>query len=164
MTRKQSVHLTDEALNDLLIGLGTLESQSHLVRCPECRGKVEQFSSDVDHFNRASMAWSETQLLRPARIAGRRPVFRMPVALAGLFAVAILSLAVVVPMWRYEISKTAASRQTNVAQASDSEEQIAADNKLMQDVNVAISPREESPIDEYGLSESPRAQFRAQSK
>ena len=51
-------HLSEEALDDVLIGLGSAESQAHLEVCADCRAQVRTFLGDVALFNAASMAWS----------------------------------------------------------------------------------------------------------
>ncbi len=164
MTRGLSRHLSEEALDDVLIGLGSAESESHLARCAECRFKIEQFGADVDLFNKASMAWSEAQPARAVRPARMTPKLRMPVAFAGSVAAVILAIAVAVSVWHHEHSFVANDGGGNDQPAVDSQAQIAQDNELMQAVDAAISPQEESPIDEYDLSESPRKHWKTRPK
>ena len=52
-------HLSDEALDDVLIGLGSLASHAHLAQCPQCRARVESFQTTGDLFNQASRQFSE---------------------------------------------------------------------------------------------------------
>jgi hypothetical protein len=35
-----NAHLTEEALDDVLIGMGSEEAALHLAACPECRARV----------------------------------------------------------------------------------------------------------------------------
>ena len=65
MTPSLSNHLSEEALDDVLIGLGSAESEAHLAVCPECRAEVETFRGDVALFNAASVAWSESRRPQP---------------------------------------------------------------------------------------------------
>ena len=69
MTRE---HLSDEALNDVLIGVGTSVSESHLAECPLCRGKVDEFQSDLGMWNAATLQWSEARAERAGRIQASR--------------------------------------------------------------------------------------------
>lgn len=164
MTHGISSHLSDEMLDDVLIGLGSAESERHLEDCAECRARVQRFHADVHLFNQASMAWSDAQPLRTVRPARMAPEARMPVALWGSFAAAILAVAVGIPVWHYEHSLSANKESDNVPEVQDSQAQIAQDNELMQAVNAAISPQEASPVDEYGLSESSKAHLKARPK
>jgi hypothetical protein len=152
MTRAIAFHLSEEALDDILIGMGTSESQAHLARCAACRSRVEQFAADVALLNKAGMEWSEAQPGKTVRVE-QTPRFHVPIALIGSFVTAILVIAVAIPLWEHQRSVGNVQQPTPVAQP-DSEAQIAQDNELMQAVNAAISPQEESPIEEYGLSES----------
>ncbi len=164
MTRGMSTHLSDEAIDDVLIGMGSAESENHLARCAECRSRMERFGSDVNLFNQASMAWSEARPLGtvpPARVV---PALRMPIAVVASFAAAILAVAVAIPVWHHEHSLAVGQGDTDQLQTQDSQAQIAQDNELMQAVNAANSPQEESPIDEYGLSESPKTHLKARPK
>jgi anti-sigma factor RsiW len=163
MTPTSTTHLSEEALDDVLIGLGTAESLAHLAACPECRAQVATFRGDMAFLNAASMAWSES----------RRPQPRAPEAHGGRVRAAFLGWAVAaaalvlmaVGLWHYR--PEAAPHQANMGQQSqpaDSEAQIAQDNQLLQAVNAAISPNEMSPLDEYKILESPHPYTKARSK
>jgi len=154
MTRDILTHLTEEALDDALIGMGCGESQGHLARCPECRAKIEQFGADIQLFNAASLAWSEARPRRPLEPARLTPVRRMPFALVGSTVAAALAVAVVLSVGHHESGLTPQSRSANGVQIQDSQTQIAQDNQLMEDVNAAIGPQEASPLDEFGLSKT----------
>ena len=61
MTREAMNHLSDEALNDVLIGMGAPASESHLAVCPLCRSKVEAFQADLGAWNAATLNWSQAR-------------------------------------------------------------------------------------------------------
>lgn len=164
MTREISTHLSEDALNDVLIGLGSAESEHHMAYCAECRSRVELFRADIHFFNQASLAWSEAQPSRRIHQVHAASEFRMPVALLGVFAAAILAVAVVIPVWHHEHTQIANQENTSELQGQDSQAQIAQDNQLLEAVNAALSPKEESPVVEYGLSGNRRAHGKAQSK
>jgi hypothetical protein len=52
----------------------------------------------------------------------------------------------------------------NVLQPADTEAQIAQDNQLLQAVNAAISPDEESPIDQYKLFQTRHSHMKTHHK
>src|SRR6266567_6090828 len=95
MTSQTSVHLSEEKLDDILIGLGSKESQAHLEACEQCRSKLQQFRSDVKLFNEASIAWAE---VTPRRIAKpKQKSFRLPTPLVALCATAMLLVTIGLP-------------------------------------------------------------------
>jgi predicted anti-sigma-YlaC factor YlaD len=158
MRRDMGNHLSEEALNDVLIGMGPVEAEAHLARCRECRAQVEEFAGDVKLFNASTMAWSEARSVREAQ-AGRAvmarpaPVRRMPFALAGSAAASILAIMVALSVGHREGWFAPPSNTNHAVAIPDMQAQIAQDNALMEAVSAAISPQEESPIDEYGLSD-----------
>lgn len=153
MTREMLTHLSEESLDDVLIGMGGADSHAHLARCAECRARVEQFTSDVELFNTASMAWSEAHPRRMPELTLQAPARRMPFALMGSAIAA--ALAVVVAL---SVGHHGSTLQENKAvidvQVEDSQTQITQDNQLMEAVNAAIGPEEDSPMVEFGLSEN----------
>ena len=152
MTRNMGNHLSEEALNDVLIGIGPAEAEAHLVSCSECRVKVEQFTGDVKLFNAATTAWSVAQAGRIALTASPAPVRRMPFELMGSAAASILAIAVAISVGHREGWFASPSNTNQAIAIPDRQAQIAQDNALMEAVSAAISPQEASPIDEYGLS------------
>jgi predicted anti-sigma-YlaC factor YlaD len=157
MTRE---HLSDEALNDVLIGMGTSVSESHLAECPLCRGKVDEFQSDLGMWNAATLQWSEARAERAGRIQASRAQIRparprLPLAALGWALAAVALVAIAIPVGRDVGSFGAHHGTAVVAPQEDSEAQIAQDNELLKAVNAAINPDEMSPLKEYDLSGRP---------
>jgi hypothetical protein len=165
MTPGETVHLSQEAVNDVLIGMASPEAEAHLAACAHCRKQVSQFQTDMDIFNETSLAWSEARPSKPIRVAPRsalREVVRSPLTWA--LAAALLLMAGV-PEWRPRLDSilhpaSVSENSTSANGSLDSEAQIAQDNDLLQSVNVALNSNEESPINEYGLSEEPAQRSR----
>ena len=159
MTPGATTHLSEESLDDVLIGLGSPESHAHLAACTECRAQVEAFQGDVRLFNAASMAWSEN---RP-RSAPHRTHARL--AFGSWAAVSAALVLMAVAIWQHR--PTPVPNHTTILQPMpvDSAAQIAQDNQLLEAVNAAISPDEDSPIDEYNIRvESPLPHAKAHSR
>ena len=162
MTPEFSKHLSEEALDDVLIGLGSPESHAHLAACEECRAQVGTFLGDVALFNAASMAWSESRMPRPGAHEPHR--VRLHAAFAGWAVTAAALLVMAFGLWHHR--PEAAPRPGNAIQSQrvDFEAQISQDNQLLQAVNAAISADEASPIEEYKILESRHPQLKAHSK
>lgn len=162
MTPELKTHLSEEALDDVLIGLGTAESHAHLDGCAECRSRVAAVRGDVALFNAASMAWSESHR-RPIQII-QHPARRVRAAFAGWAALAAALVLMAVGIWRHRAEAPPRQAVAPVSQPIDTETQIAQDNQLLQAVNAAISPDEASPLEEYKILESPHSYKKAHSK
>jgi len=162
MTPESTNHLSEEALDDVLIGLGSAESHAHLAECAECRAQVKTFRGDVALFNASSLAWSRSRM--PRHRASERSRVRLHAASMGWAVTAAALVAMALGIWHHHPAKATQQANTVQTQPSDSEAQIAQDNQLMQAVNAAISPDEASPIEEYKMLESPHLPPKAHSK
>jgi predicted anti-sigma-YlaC factor YlaD len=163
MTPELSTHLSEEAIDDVLIGLGSPESDAHLAACSHCRGQLEQFRSEMNLFNQASLAWSKAKsatILRAAPRPKARPALPAP---AGWVLAAAALLAIGLPVWNHAHRSPAGDASdyastyapAPASPAGDSEAQIAEDNDLLRSVNAALNSNEVSPISEYHLSDGP---------
>ena len=149
-----SEHLSEEALDDVLIGLGSVEAEAHLAACSRCSDTLRQFQAKMGSFNQASLAWSEA---RPVPEAMSKAVARLNAKPRGVIAPLSWAMAVAVvaalgfQIWNYELHQPSTAPVASVSQSVDSEVQIAQDNQLLQSVNAALSACEVLPASEYGL-------------
>ena len=153
-----SEHLSEEALDDVLIGLGSAEAEAHLAACSRCSDTLRQFQAKMGSFNQASLAWSEA---RPVPEAMSKAVARLNAKPRGVIAPLSWAMAVVVvaalgfQIWTYELHRPSTAPVASVSQPNDlevqSEVQIAQDNQLLQSVNAALSASDVLPASEYGL-------------
>jgi anti-sigma factor RsiW len=146
-------HLTDEALDDVLIGLGSLASHAHLAQCPQCRARVETFQSSVDLFNQATLGFSEARpaLARPiTQPVKARRFFARPAFATWAAAAALLVLGG--PAAWHIFAPHPVHAPAVATQSHDSEQQIAEDNELLRQINAALAaPDEQSVVDQYHL-------------
>lgn len=156
MTTQLSAHLSDEALNDVLIGLSSTAADAHLAVCPHCRGQLDVFRSEMQLFNQTSLAWGEARSAKTARPATIPKVRKAILAPAGLAIAAMILLAIGLPVWNHHHRSTRDYAVAPAPAQQDSAEQIAQDNELLRSVDMALSTNEESPISEYYLSGKPR--------
>lgn len=156
MTQPHSAHLSEEALDDVLIGLGSPESDAHLAECEVCRGQLEEFRTGVRVFNQASLAWSEARPMRSPLSPARSKVHPAVFAPAGwAFAAVVLLVTIGVPVWNHDHRTSPSNGTAPAAAVEDSPTQIAQDNDLLRSVDEALNASEASPINEYHLSDGP---------
>ncbi len=165
MTRNEQAHLSEEAMDDLLIGLGSAESRAHLALCAECGSRVKEFHAGVEAFNQASLAWSEARPYARRQAAPRQAVPPWSAHWGGVWQwsgalAAMLLLAIGISIWSHHPSSQNQAALPTPAQA-DSEAQIAQDNDLLRSVNVALQEGEEPPVNAYNLMEAPHPRLRA---
>jgi hypothetical protein len=163
----RNTHLSEAALHDLLIGLGSDASLAHLASCTECSRKAESFREDMQLFNQTTLAWSESR--SESRIESRsesrgasRAVRRMQAEpartawnpwtpLHWAAAAAVLLLAAGVPVWQRHHAATPMPPPVLLAQ-EDSPSQIAQDNDLLRSVDAALANTDEPPLEQYNLT------------
>ena len=157
MTPEQQRHLTDEALDDVLIGLGSPAAHAHLAQCADCRRRVESFQSGIDLFNQASLAYSEAQPVKTSRTAQpARRFLAQPVFAVWAAAAALLVLAG--PAAWHLLSPHSVHAPAIATEVQDTEAQIAEDNELLEQVNAAIAPNDQNVVDQFQLTEAPDSQ------
>jgi hypothetical protein len=169
MTSELSTHLSEEAIDDVLIGMNSAHADAHLAGCLECRDQLEEFRTEVQWFNQASLAWSEARSATIPRPAARLKVRPAIVALAGWALVAVVLLAIGLSVWNHSdewndrpsAQHAAAPAAVATPAPQDSEEQIAQDNDLLQSIDAALNAVEESPVREYRLSHRPHSHPKA---
>lgn len=155
MTTEPSAHLSEEAMNDVLIGLGSPESEAHAAACAECRAQLESFHAEMHLFNETSLAWSEARSATLGALEPPKKHASMWVPASWAFAAALL-LAVGIPVWMHNHGPVKHQEQAAAAPAAarqDTAEQIAEDNELLRSVDMALSSSEESPLSEYQIIE-----------
>ena len=160
-------HLSEEALDDFLIGLNSPESEMHLAVCPLCRDKVHTFRSDLKTFNSASLSWSESKPLLDLRPLVAHPSPKAWLNAPGLatrWAMALVMLLLLGgALLRYQ---RYAGQENNASVAPhivDDEAQIAQDNQMLQSVEMALNDNETPAIAEYHLSDAPQPHLKARS-
>jgi len=162
--RLNSAHLSEEALDDLLIGLGSSESKVHVSVCEVCRGRVERFQSNLETFHQASLAWTEA---RPVPESMTRSVAKLRAKnksrsgskvfapLGWAMAVALL-LVLGLQVWNVQGHKSATNDVSFSSEPGDTESQIVQDNQLLESVHAALVETDVSTVTLYGLEREAR--------
>ncbi len=147
-------HLTEDQLEDLLLGEETHGAADHLAAhlagCPHCRARQDVFLASLDSFNQATQDWAQARSnslpLHPA--AATAGLFRSPswaMAAALLFFTLLLSYVGFHPRATPEQARQAAPaiQQLGTSDShSASDNQIASDNVLLADIDAALGQPE----------------------
>jgi len=90
----RNTHLSDDELDEILIGIATVDASTHLAGCSACGDRFAAFQSQLDSFNHATMAWSEARANTISRdIAAHRPTQRVTLRAAWSSAVGFVVAA-----------------------------------------------------------------------
>jgi predicted anti-sigma-YlaC factor YlaD len=163
-TRHVIRHLTEDELEEVLLGLDCSESEGHLAECAVCRGKIEEFRGSLELFNHASMAWSEAKSNSMNRdLAEHRTPFRMSVrALWTCASLLVVVLAGVIGLGEHRHTSAEAGTPSRagavVESPADAASEIASDNAMLRQIDSAINAPEPSPAQLYGRTSTPDAE------
>jgi hypothetical protein len=160
MTSQQSAHLSEEALDDALIGLSSPETEAHLAMCEFCHSQMEEFRSELRLFNQTSLAWSEARPAKSVPVNGKSKFRHAMQAPLGWALAAAVFLAIGVPVWNYDHRLSPHLSSSTAKTPEDTEAQIAQDNDLLRSVDAALSAPEASPLNEYNLSNGPHTRLK----
>ena len=145
-----STHLSEDDLNDALIGLTTPNQQAHLASCETCSAELAAFHESMGVFNKASLAWSEARSnSMPLQPEPRRSSRLAPI---GTWAVSgVLAFVVAFFLTSAIHHHTDALEAKNPAAATEStrEQEIASDNAMLAAINSELYSRVPSPLETY---------------
>jgi hypothetical protein len=163
-------HLTEEQIDDHLIGGLDGEAAAHLAVCPACSGRVALAAAPIAEFSAVAQAWSERRsatLPHYAPLAVSQPVYRQFAAAAA--ALALLSVTLGTHLLRNQahdagqhaatqsaaaagvaaqpLVQLASSGPTDVMPARERSlsDRISRDNQMLQAVDTALDPAAEGP-------------------
>jgi len=149
-------HLSEEQMTECLMGAQSSAKVSvHLSHCSICKEELERLGAAVGSFNAVTLAWGESRawmnLVEGSRGIPARSDRRW-LAMASWALAACLMLVCGLAFYSHrERSDASANLASAVAVQEDSEAQIAQDNKLLTEVDLAIRDYGRSPVEEYGL-------------
>jgi hypothetical protein len=172
-------HLSEEQLDDVLMGDAAVEAAGHLVECTACQARVAEMAAPIASFAAVSLAWSERQSATTfPRVVGATGSAWPQRASWALAATCLLLIGFAIPMARHEErgSRTVAAtepRQTArvsaagqiaaaqvsnlkgrvaVVAATDSspDAQIAQDNRMLRAIDRELDASVQSPSEAFG--------------
>ena len=147
-------HLSDDQLEDLLLGESAPDAVAHLAGCSLCSARRGTFTSSLADFNQATLGWAEARnkaMHSPAQAREtRNGTVRFLPAYAWAFAAALLLVAAMLflrpashgPVEIGYAAQPAAVLETTAA----ADPQIAADNLLMVNIDTALNQPDPMPF------------------
>jgi hypothetical protein len=163
-------HMTEEQITDCVIhGAPLPDLELHLISCPPCGKRLAvamtEFNASVTNFSHASLAWTEARPEASLRVEARRQSLSSSSPLGWALAVASL-LVVAVPAWQHGHHSPRVIEQSAIAGATppDSDAQIASDDRMLQQVDVALDDETPSPFRDYGLTPGARSTLPSQAE
>jgi len=167
MNENPYIHLNDEQFSEYALGMEPAgDAAAHLSQCDKCAEELARFSASMTEFGAAALGWSESRSPMSLRQLGLKASPRPRFAVASCALAAGFLLAVGVSEIAHRDHRDAtdihsagiASPAGEVADCSEAE--IAQDNKLLRDVNMAIGEETPSPFSQYRLSRTDVARSR----
>ena len=178
MSNRHLTHLSEDQIDDVLIGDLAAEPAAHLKQCMQCQARLEAAKAPMASFAAVSMAWSERQsatapvtLVQAANSAGQRRANWVAAATAMLLLAVSIPLTMRDKQTQVVASDTGVSapaKPTAVQQASNNAgqaqvqpvamvhhkhpaAQLAQDNEMLQAINRELDASVQSPSDNFGL-------------
>ncbi len=136
MSELRELHLSDEALLRFEMNEATAEDRAHLENCPRCRSEVAELAEAVRSFGMAARQFAAekaatTRAWRPSHAAHAWRGLAAGLALA----VTMLALLLGVGMPRWQAHRAALAMHA----AEQRQQQLAADNALLEEVDQDVS-------------------------
>ena len=156
----QADHLTEDQLDDALIGDLATGHANHLTACEQCQMRLAEAGAPMAAFSAVSLAWSERRSATlPTPVQSATSAW-LPRAIWGATAAAVLAVGVSVPSIRHGLGfgNAEIQRQTMIASTGPvdnpvaaRDEQIANDNRMLENIDRELEASAPSPEQEYGL-------------
>ncbi len=153
-------HLTEDQLDDALIGDLATQPAAHLAACEDCQMRLAEAGAPMAAFSAVSLAWSERRSATlPTPVPSRTSAW-LPRAIWAATATAVLAVGISVPSIRHELGfgNAEAPQQTMIASTGPvdnpvaaRDEQIANDNRMLENIDRELGASAPSPEQEYGL-------------
>ncbi len=149
-----NAHLTEDDLDEILMGIGSPTQTAHLAACDPCGERYAAFAvpfqAQMSGYNQATLDWSEARSNTISRdLARHKPTPRLTLgALRAATAAVVMALALGVHGSMRHSLQAADEAATPVAAVDEHE--IASDNEMLQAIDSEIgTPRP----DRFGLYE-----------
>jgi hypothetical protein len=157
-------HLSDDQIDDQLIGDLAAEPAAHLATCSDCSHRVALAAAPITSFDSVTMAWSERRsaTLPLPDLSGQKPLWQRHMSSAMACFTFVLGVALINA--NHEVAFKAAAlhsaqpastlqavtpapalTETASINIAPPEAQISADNLMLKAVDTELQPSAESP-------------------
>lgn len=138
-------HLSEDQINDALIGEISDEARLHLDACALCQAEVEPFQATLASFNQASAAWSQARSHTLNRdLSDVRPARRFtPAAICSCASALVVAAAIVFSSGLHHVAPADSAGAPAGLVADNSaarESEIAADNAMLGAIDSELQP------------------------
>ena len=126
-------HLSEDQINDALIGELSDEVRLHLAACALCQAEAEPFQATLVSFNQATAAWSEAKSNTLNRdLSDVRPAHRFtPATLWSCASALVVAAVIIFSSGHHHDSASAPAGLVADNSAAARENEIAADNAML---------------------------------
>jgi hypothetical protein len=143
MNNLQTPHLTEDELDEVLLGFASEDATRHVAVCEPCGVRIEAFRNQMAVFNHASMAWSEARSNTISRdIATHKPTPRLTLTTVwSSAATLVVALAFGLTTILHQVPvatdlKAASPDQAVIAAHPDHDQnELASDNEMLAAIN-----------------------------
>jgi hypothetical protein len=162
----KSAHLSDDQIDDQLIGDLAPESAAHLAACTDCSQRVASAAAPITSFESVTMAWSErhSATLPLPDLSAQRPLWQRHMTTAMAAFTFVLGFALINANYQFSartpnfqpahenpaprvVFPTPVFAQTSSVHIAHPQAQISADNQMLKAVDMELEASAESPAD-----------------
>lgn len=155
-------HLSEDDLDEILIGNASAEATAHLAGCQPCEDRLTAFQSQMAVFNQASLAWSEARSNTISRdLAAHKPTPRLTLTTvwssAATLIVALafgLSTALHQPAATSTAANPSSTQPAVAAHPEHNQSEIASDNAMLDAIDSEIETPQPA---QFGLYQTAKA-------
>lgn len=155
-------HLNEDQVNEAMIGCLSAESEGHLDACALCQERLAMARLPIENFKALTLAWSERRSATmpvPAHVSLLASLNHRRRLAWGSAVVALLVVTIATPIelrhaQRREADDAAQAHSVSALGATgvvsgqqSTEEQIARDNQLLNEIDRELNSSHENPAD-----------------
>lgn len=149
MNTPQNKHLTEDELDEVLLGFASEDATLHVASCEPCGARLEVFRGQMAAFSQASMAWSDARSNTISRdILAHKPTPRLTLTTVWSSA-ATLMLALAVGLTTAVHQGPRATDSAVVAHPDHDQSELASDNEMLAAINSEFGAPRQAQVGIY---------------
>ncbi len=149
MNNLQNPHLTEDELDEVLMGFASEDATLHVAACEPCGARLDVFRSQMAVFSQASMAWSDARSNTISRdILAHKPTRRLTLTTVWSSA-ATLMLALAFSLTTALHQGPRAADSAVVAHPDHDQSELASDNEMLAAINSEFGAPRQAQVGIY---------------